>query len=366
MTTASPLYLRQLRDVLGTFVTGVTVVTTCNGDGIAHGVTANSFSSVSLDPPLVLWSQSLSSKSYPAFNESDYFAINILADDQIALSNHFAKSKDDKFSGIDCSIGVGGAPVLTGTAAHLECVKVATYPGGDHVVYMGRVERMSQSHRRPLAFGSGRYMVAYSHDLGPVSLQLGSSMPGHLDAIRLAAEALPRICEETGQHTGYLGVWGNHGPTIVHWEPSRQPVSQNLRTGLVVSITRSAVGRCFAAFLPSEMTKAFIDEDLRLFRSEHEDAASQRAQFDQELEETLRRGVSQTTDANSPLHQIATNAFSVPIHDKDGNMVLALAVTSQATRLDPDWEGTLPTALKAAAQSLSERLRLSAPHPTAA
>src|SRR5687768_7013386 len=91
---------RQLRDVFGTFVTGVTVVTTCDGNGRPHGVTANSFSSVSMDPPLVLWSQSLKALSYPAFQESDYFAVNILSVDQIEVSHRFARSGEDKFGGL--------------------------------------------------------------------------------------------------------------------------------------------------------------------------------------------------------------------------------------------------------------------------
>lgn len=356
MTNATTLDPRQLRDVLGTFVTGVTIVTTRDAAGVAHGVTANSFSSVSLDPPLVLWSQSLSSKSYPAFRDSDHFAINILADDQVDLSNRFAKSSDDKFSGVEHVSGVGDAPVLGGTAATLECVKVATYPGGDHTVYIGRVERMSRSNRRPLAFGSGRYMVAYSHDLGPVSLQLGSSTPGHLDAVRLATEAMPRLCEEAGNHTACLAVWGNHGPTIIRWEASRHPVSEHLRTGLVVSVTRSAVGMAFAAFLPQETTRALVAEDLRLFRPEGEDEASQRRRFEEQLADVRQHGMSRSIDANSPLHQIATNAFSAPIFNGNGDMVLALAITSQATRLDPDWNGSVPLALGEVAKAISKEL----------
>lgn len=357
MSTPTPLNPRQLRNVLGTFVTGVTVVTTRDATGNSHGVTANSFSSVSLDPPLVLWSQSLTSKSYPAFRDSEHFTINILADDQVAVSNHFAKPREDKFAGIEHSAGLGGTPVLAGTAATLECVKVAAYPGGDHVVYIGRVERMRQSNRRPLAFGGGRYMVTYSHDLGPVALRLGSSMPSNLEAVRLATEALPQICDEVGQHTLCLSVWGNHGPTIIGWHPSRHPVSEYLRAGLVMSITGTATGRVFAAFLPTEMTKAFIDEDLRQFRAENEDEAEQRRRFDETLAEVRQRGMSRATGTNpSILHQVATNTFSAPVFDAGGNVVLALSITSQASRLEPDWDGPVPVAFAKAARALSERL----------
>jgi len=353
---APALDTRQLRDVLGTFVTGVTIVTTRDAAGDAHGVTANSFSSVSLDPPLVLWSQSLSSRSHSAFDGSERFVINILADDQIVLSNHFAKSRDDKFVGIPFDEGLGGAPVLRDTAACLECTKVAAYPGGDHVVFLGRIERMHQSNKRPLAFGSGRYMVAYSHDLGPVSLQLGNSTPRHLEAIRVATARLPAICEAVGDHTACLGVWGNHGPTIVHWEPSRRPVSEHLRTGLVVSTTRSAVGRMFAAWLPKEVTEAFVHEDLRLFRAPGESIAEQRERFDDEMDEFRARGLTRTVDANSYLHQRATNAFCAPIRDAGGKVVAAIAITSDADRLPPDWDGPAPSALARAARELSDCL----------
>ena len=347
---------RQLRDVLGTFVTGVTVVTTRDADGNLHGVTANSFSSVSLDPPLVLWSQSLASRSHSAFNGSETFAINILADDQIAVSNQFAKSRGDKFEGVEFDAGLGGAPVLRGVAACLECSKVATYPGGDHVVFLGKVERMHQSNKRPLAFGGGRYMVAYSHDLGPVALHPGAATPNPMEAVRLAARALPAICEDAGDHTACLGVWGNHGPTIVHWEPSRQPVSDHLRMGLVVSTTRSAVGRAFAAWLPLEVTRPFVEEDLRLFRAPGETAAQQMENFERELAGFREHGLTRTTGLHSLLHQRTTNAFCAPIRNAQGNVVVAMAITSHADRLDTDWDGPVPTTLRAAALEISRGL----------
>src|ERR1700754_197138 len=96
----APLFdSRDLRRVLGTFVTGVTVVTTIDDEGRFHGVTANSFSSVSLDPPLVLWSQAVKTQSHPVFFKTERFAVNILAEDQIELSNRFAKSSQEKFAG---------------------------------------------------------------------------------------------------------------------------------------------------------------------------------------------------------------------------------------------------------------------------
>lgn len=356
-TTGSNFEQRQLRDVLGTFVTGVTVVTTRDAQGQTHGVTANSFSSVSLDPPLVLWSQALSSKSYPAFRDSDHFAINILADDQIGISNHFAKSRDDKFSGIAHTAGIGGAPVLEGAAAHLECVKVAAYPSGDHIVYIGRVEHIGHSSRRALAFGGGKYMVAYSHDLGPTSLQLGNTRPAHLDGIRLATAALPDLARHLGNHTLGLAVWGNHGPTAIHWEPSSCPVSDQLRTGLVMPVTRSATGRAFAAFMPPETTRAFVEEDLRVYPDGHEDLATRRVRFETKVAAIRDRGIARAIGTTpSPLHLVPVNAFSVPIRDVEGHMIMALSVTSSATRLASDWDGEVPRGLERAARDLSAQL----------
>lgn len=356
-TPLTPFDQRQLRNVLGTFVTGVTVVTTRDPNGKAFGVTANSFSSVSLDPPLVLWSQALTSSSYPAFRDSEHFTINILADDQIAISNHFAKSQDDKFSSVAHAQGLGGTPILEGAAAHLECTKVAAYPGGDHVVYIGRVERIGHSCKRPLAFAGGKYMVAYSHDLGPLALHLGTSTPAQLESVQRVIQELPHLAEDIGGHTLCLAVWGNHGPTAIHWEPSSQPVSNQLRLGLVMPITQSATGRAFAAFLPAEMTKSLIAEELRQYREEGENEAAQLERFQQELNDTRQRGIAQAARPQpSPLHQLTVNAFSAPIFDADGQMIMALSITSPATRLSADSEGDIPKTLKAIADGLSNQL----------
>ena len=358
MTGLATFDKRQLRNVLGTFTTGVTIVTTRTADGKAHGVTANSFSSVSLDPPLVLWSQALTSKSHSAFMDGEHFVVNILADDQVEVSNHFAKSQEDKFAGIPHEDGLGGAPVIGGSAAHLECVKVATYPGGDHVVYIGRVERVGQSHRRPLAFSAGRYAVPYAHELGPTSIRLGASKPATMAAVTRAIAELPAICEQVGQHSLCLSVWGNHGPTALYWEPSRRPVSDYLQVGAVMSATHSAAGRAFCAFLPPEWTRAFIDEDLRQYREGGQDEAAQRAEFEAEMATTREHRLSCTIDAPHAtlLHKIATTAFAAPICDADGVMVMALSMVAPADRLGPDRSGVAPSALLAAADRVTALL----------
>lgn len=149
----------ELRKVLGTFVTGVTIITTLDGDGLPVGITANSFASVSLDPPLVLWSQGLRAYSLPVFRDAPRFVVNILANDQVELSRRFSSGDADRFQGVNQRLGLGGLPVLDGCLATLECVKVNTYPGGDHLVYLGQVEKFQRSARQPLAFSGGRYSV---------------------------------------------------------------------------------------------------------------------------------------------------------------------------------------------------------------
>lgn len=340
---------RELRRTLGAFTTGVTVITTVDASGKAFGVTANSFNSVSLDPPLILWSQSLTSSSYPAFRDADHFVVNILADHQVHVSNQFAKSGDEKFRDIAVIAGAGGVPIIDGSAAWLECEKVAAYPGGDHVVYIGRVERMERSARRPLAFGDGRYMVTFAHDLGELAggSSTSSGLPA-LDAVRLAGAVLPQVCEEIGQRTVGLAVWGNLGPTIVRWEPSTSPVSPYLQTGVVVSLTQSATGMAFAAFQSTDVVRDAVQREL----AEHD-----RDAFADRMADARTHGMTRAVGAApSARHKVTVNAFSAPVFDASGQMVMALSTTCPSERLAPDWTGTVPAALKAAAERISRQL----------
>jgi len=150
------------RRCLGQFATGVTVVTARSGDKLV-AMTANSFSSVSLSPPLVLWSVKRTSQSFEAFRDAPHFAINILATDQLALSRHFGKSGDDKFTSIPWSSGISGAPMLHGVAASIECRRVLEYDGGDHLIILGHVERFTRYDRDVLLFVQGRYGVVRDH-----------------------------------------------------------------------------------------------------------------------------------------------------------------------------------------------------------
>ncbi|MBN9063351.1 MAG: hypothetical protein BGP06_17410 [Rhizobiales bacterium 65-9] len=154
--------IRAFRRCLGQYPTGVTVVTAAH-DGQLGGVTANSFTSLSIEPPLVVWALQKSSQSFPIFSSAAYFSINILATDQIDVSQKFAKSSPDKFSGVGFSAGLGGAPILHGAAAVLECKRHAQHDAGDHVLLIGQVETFTRFEAEALAFQNGRYAATLEH-----------------------------------------------------------------------------------------------------------------------------------------------------------------------------------------------------------
>ncbi len=152
----APAALR-LREALGNFVTGVTVITTRN-DGELHGLTANSFTSVSLDPPLVLFSLSRTADCFDAFERTGAFVINVLRSDQEALSSRFATKDIDKWTGVAWRPGYRDCPLLDGAIATFECRVTARHGGGDHVIYVGEVVEFGHHPESdPLVFFRGRY-----------------------------------------------------------------------------------------------------------------------------------------------------------------------------------------------------------------
>lgn len=150
---------RTLRNALGCFATGITIVTARGTDGQVAGVTANSFCSVSLDPPLVLWCLAKSAPSGSVFVNATHFAIHVLAEDQADLSARFSRPSKNKFAGLHVSEGLAGTPLLADAAAVFECRCEHRYEGGDHLIIVGKVERYSHTDRLPLVFHSGRYCV---------------------------------------------------------------------------------------------------------------------------------------------------------------------------------------------------------------
>jgi 3-hydroxy-9,10-secoandrosta-1,3,5(10)-triene-9,17-dione monooxygenase reductase component len=157
VTEAPETSVRQFRDALGAFATGVTIVTTRTRSGVDVGLTANSFNSVSLEPPMVLWSLAKAARTLPAFLESSYFAVHVLSAAQEELSHTFATRGADKFSGLALERGRGGIPLLDGCSARFQCRTAVKYEGGDHVVFIGEVESFDHFERPPLVFHGGRY-----------------------------------------------------------------------------------------------------------------------------------------------------------------------------------------------------------------
>ena len=149
---------RQFRDALAQFATGVTIIAAGAAQGFV-GFTANSFNSVSLDPPLIIWSLSRRSRSLAAFEGAERYAVNVLAHDQVALARRFSRPHTDRFAGVPFRLDRAGAPLIEGCAAWLECRHHALHPAGDHMLFIGEV--LASAHRRvpPLLWHGGRYRV---------------------------------------------------------------------------------------------------------------------------------------------------------------------------------------------------------------
>jgi DNA-binding IclR family transcriptional regulator len=274
---------------------------------------------------------------------------------------------------------------------------VTSYPGGDHAVFLGQVERMERSQRRPLVFGGGKYMTAFPQDLGGFSLDLGIADLAHLHAVRVGAAAVSRLAAEIGTTT-CLAVWGSHGPTVIRWEESARPVSATLRTGIVLPVLRSAVGQVLGAFLPRALTTETIEAELRQFAgpsvapfASPEDALSamdftdslSAALIDQLVEVNLagaaaqarRKFIMSRADAETLLSGVRARglarnldldtddsredkvvAFAAPVFDAQGLPVLAMAALCYARECQDGWRASAPQSLGRMARELSAQL----------
>ena len=155
---------RDFRSTLGRFATGVTIVTALTPDGEAHGVTISSFNAVSLDPPLILWSLSTHSPKLEAFKRASHYAVNVLTAEQRNLSDRFASRAQDRFADLPVLAGLGGVPLIEGCCAWFECTNETQYPGGDHLIFVGHVERFTQGEAvSPLLFFDGAYRRLDAH-----------------------------------------------------------------------------------------------------------------------------------------------------------------------------------------------------------
>lgn len=157
MHQTPPLDPQALRQALSQFATGITIITTKRTDGQYVGVTANSFNSVSLTPPLVLWSLSKKSSHQTAFAESEFYAVSVLAAEQQELSVHFSSFKGDRFAGLEVSEGLGGCPLIPNALAHFECRVKSRYDEGDHIIMVGEVLRCDAHEGQALVYRARQY-----------------------------------------------------------------------------------------------------------------------------------------------------------------------------------------------------------------
>ncbi|MCP8690435.1 flavin reductase family protein [Marinobacterium sedimentorum] len=180
---------KAFRAALGTFTTGVTIITAQAADGSQVGITANSFNSVSLDPPLVLWSLAKSAMSLPVFTDGTYWNVHVLSVDQEPLSGRFASRGEDKFAGIALDDGMTCAPLLPNCTARFQCRTAFTHDGGDHLIFIGEVLGFDQSDRPPLVYQSGQYALT-------------ARKPR--EEVRLTKAEPPPECSYTEDLLGYL------------------------------------------------------------------------------------------------------------------------------------------------------------------
>jgi 3-hydroxy-9,10-secoandrosta-1,3,5(10)-triene-9,17-dione monooxygenase reductase component len=151
---------KRFRQALGAFTTGITIVTTVDEAGADVGMTANSFNSVSLDPPMVLWSIGRSSSNFEVFTRASHFAVHVLSAEQEALATRFATRGIERFAGLEVRRGAGNTPLLDGCAARFQCRTAFRHDSGDHVILVGEVLELDQLACEPLVFKSGRYALA--------------------------------------------------------------------------------------------------------------------------------------------------------------------------------------------------------------
>ena len=190
------------------------------------------------------------------------------------------------------------------------------------------------------------------YDLGPTALKLGLAALSRLDAVRLARERMPPLMEQIG-HTLALAVWGNHGPTIVHWEESPPAVTANLRLGDVMPLLASATGRCFAAHVAPEAIAPLVREELaRAQKLQRTDLPRTQAEVNTLLAEVRTRGVARVVDTLLP----GIVGFCAPVFDADGHMALGIVTLGSIATFDPEWGGAVEQPLRAAALQLSQDL----------
>lgn len=223
---------------------------------------------------------------------------------------------------------------------------------------LARAANMSaaKAHRYLVSFQRLQLVVqdaaSTRYDLGPAALKLGLASLSRLDAVKLARERVTLLMEEIG-HTLALAVWGNQGPTIVHWEESPSAVTVNLRLGDVMPLLSSATGQCFAAYAPKEAIAGMLKEEMaRAQKQGRTDVPTTMADVRALLDAVRQRGAARVVDTLLP----GIVGFCVPVFDSDGHVALGIVALGPAGSFDADWGGAVEKPLRAAAMQLSSDL----------
>ena len=194
--------------------------------------------------------------------------------------------------------------------------------------------------------------VSTRYDLGPAALKLGLASLSRLDAVKLARARISALAEETGQ-TLALAVWGNHGPTIVHWEQSAQAVTVTLRLGDVMPLLSSATGRCFAAFVATDAITPMLKEEIAQAQQRgRTDMPATLAEARALLDEVRQRGVARVVETLLP----GVAGFCAPVFDANGHIALGMVALGAVGNFDAEWNGAVEKPLRAAARQLSSDL----------
>jgi DNA-binding IclR family transcriptional regulator len=190
------------------------------------------------------------------------------------------------------------------------------------------------------------------YELGPLALQLGLTRLQRMDPVREASQVIEELAHETGQSVA-IAVWGNLGPTIVRLEEQIQPLHVNLRTGTVMSLTNTATGRLFAAYMPPKVVERLLVDDLTRFgHGTAQGAPLTKKTFEAFLAETRKHGLSRTRGQPIP----GIDALCAPVFDLAGHIVLGILVMGPSATFDSEWEGAVAKALTRCASEVSRRI----------
>lgn len=215
----------------------------------------------------------------------------------------------------------------------------------------------AKAHRYLVSFQRLGLVTQDSHntryDLGPAALKLGLASLSRLDAVKMARERVAGLLDQVGHHTLALAVWGNHGPTIVHWAESHLAVTVNLRLGDVMPLLSSATGRCFAAFVQAETAETMLAKELQQAQQlRRTDLPCTAADMHAMLAEVRERGIARVVETLLP----GIVGFCAPVFDADGHIALGMVALGSVATLDAAWDGVVARALQGAAHQLSSDL----------